>query len=167
MAARRGRSAKTVVRDFDNSPDENQDQTEKDFNISFVKQIGRHRPDRALDPVRGVFTLLLWSATHGAERARARTRAGSAQALGFSDGSVLGFVLAEAFALSCAAGWSPAAGLVAGAMVEKGTGGISAALDAGCGCSGFAAIVLMSVAVGLLRGCGRGRLRIVDALAGP
>jgi len=88
--------------------------------------------------------------------------------LGFSDGSVLGFVLAEAFALCLCGGL---VGLLlaslAGAMVEKGTGGqFQLRLDGWVWLLGVAAIVLMSVAVGLLPGLRARRLRIVDALAG-
>jgi putative ABC transport system permease protein len=54
-----------------------------------------------------------------------------------------------------------------GAMVEKGTGGqFVVQLDGGVWLIGIAAIVLMSLAVGLLPALRARRLRIVDALAG-
>jgi putative ABC transport system permease protein len=88
--------------------------------------------------------------------------------LGFSDRSVLGFVLAEAFALVLFGGL---VGLllasIAGAMVEKGTGGqFQLSLDGSVWLLGVLAIVLMSLAVGLLPALRARRLRIVDALAG-
>ncbi len=52
-------------------------------------------------------------------------------------------------------------------MVEKGTGGqFQLHVDAGVWPIGIAAIVLMSLAVGLLPALRARRLKIVDALAG-
>jgi len=161
--------SKTVDAMFENSPDETKTQTEKDFNISFVKQIG----DIGLI-VRWIlfavfFTLLLVVGNTMAQSVRERVpELAVLKTLGFSDGSVLGFVLAEAFALVLAGGLI---GLVlasiAGAMVEKATGGqFLLQLDLGVWLLGVAAIVLMSLAVGLLPALRARRLKIVDALAG-
>jgi putative ABC transport system permease protein len=161
--------SRTVDGMFENSPDETKTQTEKDFNISFVKQIG----DIGLI-VRWIlfavfFTLLLVVGNTMAQSVRERVpELAVLKTLGFSDGSVLGFVLAEAFAL-CLFGGLLGLSLasLAGAMVEKGTGGqFQLRLDAGVWLIGVVAIVLMSVAVGLLPGLRARRLRIVDALAG-
>lgn len=154
---------------FENSPDETKTQTEKDFNISFVKQIG----DIGLI-VRWIlfavfFTLLLVVGNTMAQSVRERVpELAVLKTLGFSDGSVLGFVLAEAFTLVLAGGL---VGLVlasmAGAMVEKGTGGqFLLQLDLSVWLLGVLAIVLMSLAVGLLPALRARRLKIVDALAG-
>jgi len=88
--------------------------------------------------------------------------------LGFSDGSVLGFVLAEAGALSLAGGLvGLALATVVGGMVEKATGGqFQLPVDAFVWSVGIAAIILMSLAVGLLPALRAQRLKIVDALAG-
>src|SRR5579863_7808549 len=161
--------SKTVDAMFENSPDETKTQTEKDFNISFVKQIG----DIGLI-VRWIlfavfFTLLLVVGNTMAQSVRERIpELAVLKTLGFSDGSVLGFVLAEAFALVLAGGLL---GLVlasmAGAMVEKGTGGqFLLQLDLSVWLLGVLAIVLMSLAVGLLPALRARRLKIVDALAG-
>ena len=161
--------ARTVDAMFENSPDETKTQTEKDFNISFVKQIG----DIGLI-VRWIlfavfFTLLLVVGNTMAQSVRERIpELAVLKTLGFSDGSVLGFVLAEAFALVLFGGFI---GLllasIAGAMVEKGTGGqFQLTLDYRVWLIGIAAIVLMSLAVGLLPALRARRLRIVDALAG-
>ncbi|HXZ59543.1 MAG TPA: ABC transporter permease [Steroidobacteraceae bacterium] len=161
--------SKTVDAMFENSPDETKTQTEKDFNISFVKQIG----DIGLI-VRWIlfavfFTLLLVVGNTMAQSVRERIpELAVLKTLGFSDGGVLGFVLAEAFALVLAGGL---VGLIlaslAGAMVEKATGGqFLLALDASVWLLGVAAIVLMSLAVGLLPALRARRLKIVDALAG-
>jgi putative ABC transport system permease protein len=154
---------------FENSPDETKTQTEKDFNISFVKQIG----DIGLI-VRWIlfavfFTLLLVVGNTMAQSVRERIpELAVLKTLGFSDGSVLGFVLAEAFALVLLGGLiGLTLASIAGAMVEKGTGGqFQLALDGSVWLLGVVAIVLMSLAVGLLPALRARRLRIVDALAG-
>ncbi len=161
--------SRTVDAMFENSPDETKTQTEKDFNISFVKQIG----DIGL-MVRWIlfavfFTLLLVVGNTMAQSVRERIpELAVLKTLGFSDGSIFGFVLAEAFALVLAGGL---VGLVlaslAGALVEKATGGqFLLELDASVWLLGVAAIVLMSLAVGLLPALRARRLEIVDALAG-
>ena len=160
---------KTVDTMFENSPDETKTQTEKDFNISFVKQVG----DIGLI-VRWIlfavfFTLLLVVGNTMAQSVRERIpELAVLKTLGFSDGSVLGFVLAEAFALCLFGGLlGLALASLAGAMVQKGTGGqFQLALNGTVWALGVLAIVLMSVAVGLLPGLRARRLRIVDALAG-
>ena len=161
--------SKTIDAMFENSPDETKTQTEKDFNLGFVKQIG----DIALI-VHWIlfavfFTLLLVVGNTMAQSVRERIpELAVLKTLGFTDGSVLSFVLAEAFALVLFGGLL---GLVLasflGAMVEKGTGGqFMVHLDAGVWSIGVAAIILMSLAVGLLPALRARRLKIVDALAG-
>ncbi|HTD11001.1 MAG TPA: ABC transporter permease [Steroidobacteraceae bacterium] len=161
--------SKTVDAMFENSPDETKTQTEKDFNLGFIKQIG----DIGLI-VRWIlfavfFTLLLVVGNTMAQSVRERIpELAVLKTLGFSDGSVLGFVLAEALAL-CLFGGLVGLGLatMGGAMVEKGTGGqFQLQLDASVWMIGIAAIVLMSLAVGLLPALRARRLKIVDALAG-
>jgi putative ABC transport system permease protein len=163
------RVSKTVDGMFENSPDETKTQTEKDFNISFVKQIG----DIGLI-VRWIlfavfFTLLLVVGNTMAQSVRERIpELAVLKTLGFTDGAVLGLVLAEAFALCLFGGLvGLALASLAGGMVEKGTGGQwQLALNGWVWFLGIVAIVLMSLAVGLLPGLRARRLRIVDALAG-
>jgi putative ABC transport system permease protein len=161
--------SKTVDAMFENSPDETKTQTEKDFNMSFVKQIG----DIGLI-VRWIlfavfFTLLLVVGNTMAQSVRERVpELAVLKTLGFTDRSVLGFVLAEAFALVLFGGLL---GLllasIAGALVERGTGGqFQLRLDGAVWLLGIVAIVLMSLAVGLLPALRARRLKIVDALAG-
>ncbi len=154
---------------FENSPDETKTQTEKDFNLSFVKQIG----DIGLI-VRWIlfavfFTLLLVVGNTMAQSVRERVpELAVLKTLGFSDGSVLGFVLAEAVAL-CALGGLLGLGIATllGALIEKGTGG-QFQLNVGgyVWIIGLATIAGMSLAVGLLPALRAQRLKIVDALAG-
>lgn len=161
--------SKTVDAMFENSPDETKTQTEKDFNISFVKQIG----DIGL-MVRWIlfavfFTLLLVVGNTMAQSVRERIpELAVLKTLGFSDGAVLGFVLAEAFALVLFGGLvGMALASLAGAGVEKGTGGqFVLSVNGGVWVLGIVAIVLMSLAVGLLPALRARRLKIVDALAG-
>ncbi|HYB32629.1 MAG TPA: FtsX-like permease family protein [Steroidobacteraceae bacterium] len=159
--------SRTVDAMFENSPDETKTQTEKDFNISFVKQVG----DIGLI-VRWIlfavfFTLLLVVGNTMAQSVRERIpELAVLKTLGFTDGSVLGFVLAEAFALCLSGGLI---GLVlasiGGAMVKKGSGGqFQLELNGWVWLLGIVAIVLMSLAVGLLPALRARRLKIVDAL---
>ena len=161
--------SKSVDAMFENSPDETKTQTEKDFNLGFIKQIG----DIGLI-VRWIlfavfFTLLLVVGNTMAQSVRERIpELAVMKTLGFSDGSVLGFVLAEALALCLFGGLvGLCLATMGGAMVEKGTGGqFQLELDASVWMIGVAAILLMSLAVGLLPALRARRLKIVDALAG-
>jgi putative ABC transport system permease protein len=161
--------SKTVDAMFENSPDETKTMTEKDFNISFVKQVG----DIGLI-VRWIllavfFTLLLVVGNTMAQSVRERVpELAVLKTLGFSDGSVLGFVLAEAFALCTIGGLvgMTIASLI-GAGIEKKTGGqFQLSVDWHVWLYGLGAIALMSFAVGLLPALRARRLKIVDALAG-
>jgi putative ABC transport system permease protein len=168
-SAQAAQVARTVDTTFENSPDETKTQTEKEFNVSFVKQIG----DIGLI-VRWIlfavfFTLLLVVGNTMAQSVRERIpELAVLKTLGFSDGSVLGFVFAEAFALCLFGGLL---GLLlatfAGAGVAKATGNqFQLDVDYGVWLIGITAIVLMSVVVGLLPALRARRLKIVDALAG-
>jgi putative ABC transport system permease protein len=168
-----GASAETVTKTvdgmFENSPDETKTQTEKDFNLSFVKQIG----DIGLI-VRWIlfavfFTLLLVVGNTMAQSVRERVpELAVLKTLGFSDGSVLGFVLAEAVALCLLGGLiGLLLATMLGAMIERASGGqFLLQLDAYVWAIGIATILIMSVAVGLLPALRARRLKIVDALAG-
>jgi putative ABC transport system permease protein len=161
--------SKTVDAMFENSPDETKTQTEKDFNLSFVKQFG----DIGLI-VRWIlfavfFTLLLVVGNTMAQSVRERVpELAVLKTLGYTDGSVLIFVLAEAVALCLIGGLTGLAlATLAGGLVEKATGGqFQLPVDAFVWSIGIATIFLMSVAVGLLPALRAQRLKIVDALAG-
>lgn len=161
--------SRTIDAMFENSPDETKTQTEKEFNVSFIKQIGDIGLIVHWILFAVFFTLLLVVGNTMAQSVRERVpELAVLKTLGFTDGSVLGFVLSEAFALVLFGGLIGlviATGL--GAMVEKGTGGaFLVRVDGRVWAIGVAAIVLMSLAVGLLPGLRARRLRIVDALAG-
>jgi putative ABC transport system permease protein len=161
--------SKTIDTMFENSPDETKTQTEKEFNLSFVKQFG----DIGLI-VRWIlfavfFTLLLVVGNTMAQSVRERVpELAVLKTLGYSDGSVLGFVLAEAVAL-CLIGGLVGLGIATllGGLVEKATGGqFQLPVDGFVWSIGLATIISMSLAVGLLPALRAQRLKIVDALAG-
>jgi putative ABC transport system permease protein len=161
--------AETIDGMFENSPDETKTQTEKDFNIGFFKQIG----DIGLI-VRWIlfavfFTLLLVVGNTIAQSVRERVpEFAILKTLGFSNGSVLGFVLAEATAL-CVIGGLLGLGIATplGVAIADATGGnLPLAVDSRVWITGVVSIVLLSLAVGLLPALRAGRLTIVDALAG-
>jgi putative ABC transport system permease protein len=154
---------------FENSPDETKTQTEKDFNIGFIKQIG----DIGLI-VRWIlfavfFTLLLVVGNTIAQSVRERIpELAILKTLGFKDREVLGFVLGEA-ALLCALGGLAGLAIATpiGLAITRATGGnLPIAVDGEVWLVGGIAIVLLSLAVGLLPALRAGRLTIVDALAG-
>lgn len=161
--------AATIDGMFENSPDETKTQTEKDFNIGFFKQIG----DIGLI-VRWIlfavfFTLLLVVGNTIAQSVRERIpELAILKTLGFKDGAVLGFVLAEAAAL-CVIGGLIGLGIATplGVVITKASGGyLPLAVDATVWVMGAIAVVVLSLAVGLLPALRAKRLTIVDALAG-
>ena len=161
--------AQTIDRMFENSPDETKTQTEKDFNIGFFKQIG----DIGLI-VRWIlfavfFTLLLVVGNTIAQSVRERIpELAVLKTLGFSDRSVLGFVLAEAAAFCVIGGiLGMAIATPLGSAITAATGGnLPVAVDAQVWLAGLASIVVLSLAVGLLPALRASRITIVDALAG-
>lgn len=151
---------------FENSPDETKTQTEKDFNLGFFRQIG----DIGLI-VRWIlfavfFTLLLVVGNTIAQSVRERIpELAILKTLGFSNGAVLGFVLAEAAAL-CLFGGLAGLGIATMIGLAIGGGNFPIAVDHRVWTAGIAAMLLLSVSVGLLPALRAGRLSIVDALAG-
>ena len=151
---------------FENSRDETKTQTEKDFNIGFFKQIG----DIGLI-VRWIlfavfFTLLLVVGNTIAQSVRERIpELAILKTLGFSDGSVLGFVLAESAAF-CMIGGLVGLGIATLIGVSIGGSNFPIAVDGEVWAVGVAAIAGLSLAVGLLPALRASRVTIVDALAG-
>lgn len=158
--------ARAIDAMFENSPDETKTQTEKDFNLGFFRQIG----DIGLI-VRWIlfavfFTLLLVVGNTIAQSVRERIpELAILKTLGFSNGAVLGFVLAEAAAL-CLFGGLAGLGIATMIGLAIGGGNFPIAVDHRVWTAGIAAMLLLSVSVGLLPALRAGRLSIVDALAG-
>lgn len=152
---------------FENSSDETKTQSERDWNINFIKQIG----DIGL-MVRWIlfavfFTLLLVVGNTIAQSIRERVpELAILKTLGFSDASVLGFVLAES-ALLCAIGALIGMGLATLlGMAIKNPQMPPIRVDWSVWAVGVGLAILLSLAVGLLPALRAQRLKIVDALAG-
>lgn len=161
--------AQSIDSRYENSSDETKTQTEKDFNIGFVKQLG----DIGLI-VRWIlfavfFTLLLVVGNTMAQSVRERIpQFAVLKTLGFSDRSVLALVLAETTAM-CSIGGVIGLSLATllGLYVQKNAGAVlPLSVDLRVWAAGGVAIVVLSVAVGLLPALRAQRLNIVDALAG-
>jgi putative ABC transport system permease protein len=161
--------ARSIDARFENSADETKTQTEREFNVGFVKQIG----DIGLI-VRWIlsavfFTLLLVVGNTMAQSVRERIpELAVLKTLGFTDASVLGFVIAEAAAF-CLLGGLIGLGLATGLglLVERRLGAfLPISVDTGVWTLGLAAMLVMSLAVGILPALRAKRLSIVDALAG-
>jgi putative ABC transport system permease protein len=161
--------SKSVDAMFENSQDETKTQTEKDFNLSFVKQIGDIGMIVRWILFAVFFTLLLVVGNTMAQSFRERIpELAVLKTLGFSDRSVLGLVLAESSALCLAGGLiGMVLATLLSVMVEKGTSGrFQMDVSASVWALSVGAIVLMSLAVGLPPALRAQRLKIVDALAG-
>lgn len=161
--------ALTIDKKYENSTEETKTQTEKDWNAGFAKQMG----DIGM-LVRWIlfavfFTLLLVVGNTMAQSVRERIpELAVLKTLGFSDGSVLGFVLAEAL-LIVGAGGLIGLGLATGLgiLVQKNAGAmLPISVDWRVWSVGLIAIVVVGTVVGLLPALRAQRLKIVDALAG-
>jgi putative ABC transport system permease protein len=158
--------ASTIDHMFENSSDETKTQTEKDFNLGFFKQIG----DIGLI-VRWIlfavfFTLLLVVGNTIAQSVRERIpELAILKTLGFSNGSVLAFVLAEAAAL-CIIGGLIGLGLATAIGIAIGGANFPIVVDGQVWLVGLVSIAVLSLAVGLLPALRASRVTIVDALAG-
>jgi putative ABC transport system permease protein len=158
-----------IDKKYENSPDETKSQTEKDWQAGFVKQIG----DIGL-MVRWIlfavfFTLLLVVGNTMAQSVRERIpELAVLKTLGFSDSSVLGFVMAEAIAL-CMIGGLIGMGFAAllGWVIQKAAGAfLPISVDGSVWIAALVAMLVLSIVVGLLPALRAQRLKIVDALAG-
>ena len=162
--------ARTIDKRFENSADETRTMSEKDFTVNFFKQLG----DIGL-MVRWIlfavfFTLLLVVGNTMAQSVRERVpQLAVLKTLGFTDGAVFGFVLAETLAL-CAIGGLLGMGIAwfLSQGIAQAAGGFlpPIVLTPQVWIAGLVAILGLGLAVGLLPALRARRLRIVDALAG-
>ena len=161
--------AQTIDKRYENSPDETKTLTEKDWNIGFAKQWGDIGMIVRWILFAVFFTLLLVVGNTMAQSVRERVpELAILKTLGFRDGTVLWFVLAEALLLCLLGG---AIGLALSFMLAKGVAAASGGnfpvdVDWRVWAAGFGAAVFLSFAVGLLPALRARRLKIVDALAG-
>lgn len=161
--------ARTIDSRYENSSDETKTQTEKDFNLSFAKQIGDIGLIVGWILFAVFFTLLLVVGNTMAQSVRERIpQFAVLKTLGFSDLSVLKLVLAET-ALLCTLGGVLGLSLATaiGILVQKNAGvDLPLSVDARVWMAGLIAMLVLSLAVGLLPALRAQRLNIVDALAG-
>jgi len=161
------RIAKAIDDEFANSPYETKTQTESAFAASWVKQFGNI--ELLIVSIGSVvfFTLLLVTGNTMAISVRERTgELAVLKAIGFKDGSVLGFVLAEALAIALFGGiLGLGLAILAVPVLATALNGMlpnliltKSVLLAGLG---FALIV--GACSGILPGIGAMRLRVVDA----
>jgi putative ABC transport system permease protein len=161
--------AQAIDRMFANSSDETKTQSEREFQLSFAKQIG----DIGLivTAIMGAvfFTLLLLTGNTMAQAMRDRIpELAVLKTIGFSNHAVLLLVLAEAIALLVlgGVGGMVTAKLMLPAMSAATGGQLTLPLTAQTWILGVVLMLLIGVAVGLPPAVHAMRLKIVDALAG-
>lgn len=162
--------ARTIDKRFENTADETRTMSEKDFNVNFLKQLGDIGLMLRWILFAVFFTLLLVVGNTMAQSVRERVpQFAVLKTLGFTDDAVLGFVLAETLAL-CAIGGLIGLGIawVLSQGITQAAGGFlpPIILTTQVWIAGLVAILVLSLAVGLMPALRARRLRIVDALAG-
>jgi putative ABC transport system permease protein len=162
------RIAKAIDDEFANSPYETRTQTESAFAASWVKQFGNIQALILSIGTVVFFTLLLVTGNTMAISVRERTSELAVfKAIGFSDRSVLFFVLAESLTIALIGG---ALGLLFAVLaipgLAKALNGLlpSIVLAPSMLLFGLAVAILTGILSGLLPGLGAMRLRIVNAL---
>ncbi|MGH8442051.1 MAG: ABC transporter permease [Nevskiaceae bacterium] len=160
----------TIDAMFENSPDETKTQTEKDFSLNFVRQIGNLK--LILYSILGAvfFAILMLTGNTMLQAVQDRVpELAVLKTIGFTDGQVLGLVLSEALFL-CVLGGMTGMLLSMGAMSAlQNIPGIAFPpmnANAQVWLFALAAMVLLTLAVGLWPALRAWRLSIVDALAG-
>ena len=153
---------------FENSPDETKTQTEKEFSLNFARQIGNLK--LILYSILGAvfFAILMLTGNTMSQAVQDRIpELAVLKTIGFTDGKVLALVLSESLFL-CVLGGIVGMLLSLVAMVglagQPGFPPIQANLDVWL--FAVAAMVLLSLLVGLWPALRASRLSIVDALAG-
>jgi len=153
---------------FENSADETKTQTEKDFSLNFLRQIGNLK--LMLYSILGAvfFAILMLTGNTMSQAVQDRIpELAVLKTIGFTDGKVLALVLSESLflcALGGLAGMLLSVGAMAGLAKLPGFPAMEANLEVWLFALG--SIVLLSLAVGLWPALRASRLSIVDALAG-
>jgi putative ABC transport system permease protein len=154
---------------FENSPDETKTQTEKEFALNFVRQLGNVK--LILYSILGAvfFAILMLTGNTMSQAVQDRVpELAVLKTIGFSDGRVLALVLGESLFLCVLGG-------VAGLLLSMAAMEVLAALplnfppmsaNLDVWAFGVASMVLLGLVVGALPALRAGRLSIVDALAG-
>jgi putative ABC transport system permease protein len=161
------RIAKTIDNMFMNSPYETRTETESAFAESWVKQFGNIKVLIMSIGTVVFFTLLLVTGNTMAISIRERTsEIGVLKAIGFSDRSVLGLILAESLVIAIVGclGLSLARGVIP--VLSKGLAGMlpPLLLSPKVLVDGVIAALAVGFASAILPGWGAMRMRVVDAL---
>jgi putative ABC transport system permease protein len=155
---------------FANSPDETKTQPEKEFAISFARQIGDMGALVTRVLIAVFFTILILTGNVMAQSIRERTgELAILKTLGFSDGRVTGLVLAESVLLllvGAGLGMAAAAALLPPVNATMGGRFPPLFVSAGTWLFGTGIALGLALAVGLPPALRARRLRIVEALAG-
>ena len=157
--------SRAIDAEFANSASETRTQSESAFAASFVKQMGNIQLLMVVIGSVVFFTLLLVTGNTMAIAVRERTgELAVLKAVGFSDGFVLGLVLAESV-LIAAVGGGLGLGLARAVVARDLTHGVILTYLSGAAVSGGVALTLATgVLAGLLPALGAMRLSVVDAL---
>jgi len=164
--------AERVAREIDamsiNSPEETKSQSEKEFNLNFVRQIGDI--NLIVNAILGAvfFTILLLTGNTMAQAVRERIpQLAVLKTLGFTDSSVMWLILAETLLLI---GIGAALGMALATVVGFGLAGFFQAagsiVDARVWAYAAGSVLVLALVVGLPPAWRAKRLKIVDALAG-
>jgi len=158
----------TIDAMFENSPDETKTQTEKDFSLNFVRQIGNLK--LILYSILGAvfFAILMLTGNTMSQAVQDRIpELAVLKTIGFTDGQVLGLVLGESLFLCVLGGLAGMLlSLAAMTVMSKLPGFPPLAANLEVWIFAGASMVLLSVAVGVWPALRAWRLSIVDALAG-
>ena len=145
---------------FLNSADETKSQSEQEFNLNFVRQLGDI--NLIVNAILGAvfFTILLLTGNTMAQAVRERIpQLAVLKTLGFSDSTVQWLVLAETFLLI-------GIGALLGMGLTPFLGGSGSIVDLTVWGYALIAVIVLALAVGLPPALRARRLNIVDALAG-
>jgi len=153
---------------FENSPDETKTQTEKDFSLNFLRQLGNLNLILTGITIAVFFSILLVTGNTMSQAVRERIpELAVLKTIGFGDGSVLGLVLAESL-LMCVIGGL--AGMLLSLVVLKvisklpfGFPPVTAGLHVWL--FAVASMVGLGLVVGILPAMRARNLSIIDALA--
>lgn len=158
--------AATIDARFDNTPDETKTQTEQEFQLGFLRQLGDI--GFIVNAISGAvfFTILILTGYTMSQAVRERIpELAVLKCLGFTDRSVLGLVLAEALVL-CALGAGIGMALASVALRLLPAEYASVRMGGDVWLFVATSVVLLAAVVGLPPALRAMRLKIVDALAG-
>lgn len=162
------RVSKEIDQMFQNSADETKSQSEQEFNLNFVRQLGDI--NLIVTSILGAvfFTILLLTGNTMAQSVRERIpQLAVLKTLGFTDGAVQMLVLAESFVLiGIGALLGMAVATVLGMGLVGFLGGSGSVVNLQVWAYALVSVVVLALLVGLPPAWRARRLKIVDALAG-